>query len=356
MKLISFFAGAGGFDLGFDYEGFEIAGVYEWDKYAIESYNNHFGTSHTVSDVKALQGEHLPEADVWTFGFPCQDISIAGQQAGIQGSRSGMFFEIMRLLGEVDEQPKIILAENVKNVKKYLPIIEEEYNRAGYSMYAGLYNSKNYGVPQNRERYFIIGVHHSIEKEFVHEHRHVPCPRLLDILEIDVDARYYMSHEKAQVVIEQYMEKLYVREATKLGYKEAAVGDSINISHPNSTTRRGRVGQQVAQTLLTGNEQIIVEGMLDMKGNEQIRRVYNTEGISQTLTTSEGGHRQPKVLVDEPLAIRKLTPREYARLQGFPDDYEQIVSNTQFYKQMGNAVSVPVAQHLAKQIKSFLQN
>jgi DNA (cytosine-5)-methyltransferase 1 len=192
-----------------------------------------------------------------------------------------------------------------------------------------------------------------------------------------------------------------VRQATKKGYDIAVEGDSINISHPNSQTRRGRVGKQVAQTLLTGTEQVVVEapkiemiGLLDMKGNETVRRVYDPEGLSPTLTTSEGGHRQPKILegkatvignlgatnhggenVYDPdgiapttkardykgpiktmdrYRIRKLTPREYARLQGFPESYEQIVSNSQFYKQMGNAVSVTVSHAIAKAIKEQL--
>jgi DNA (cytosine-5)-methyltransferase 1 len=437
MKVNSFFSGAGGFDLGFIQAGFEIAGAWDFDKYAVESYNHNIGGAKQAN-VMEMKGEDVPNANGWLFGFPCQDISVAGKQAGmIQGeTRSGLFYEIMRLLGEVSDKPDWILAENVKAVKKFIPIIEEEYNKAGYDLVdPQLYNTKFWFLPQNRERYFLMGLRKDLNKSFVFPEQQTEfIPKLSSILESNVDEKYYIDDLKAAKIIEQAMEGLKVRQATKKGYDIAVEGDSINISHPNSKTRRGRVGKQVAQTLLTGTEQVVVMasrgryneegkveqkyelnsegitntltsvqkdnylveqpkiemiGLLDMKGNETVRRVYDPEGLSHTLTTSEGGHRQPKILTigntnpsgrgmngqvydAEGLAptcttnkgegvkvlteyrIRKLTPREYARLQGFPESYEQIVSNSQFYKQMGNAVSVTVSHAIAKAIKEQL--
>lgn len=469
--------------LGFKQAGFEIKGAWDFDKYAVESYKHNVGDHVQQADISKMDFMDLPFADVWTFGFPCQDLSVAGKQAGmIKGqTRSGLFFEITRLLNEVREKlsfeamPKVIMAENVKGLKKFLPVLEEEYEAAGYKMYLshqnkGVLNSKYWGVPQNRERYFVVGVRKDIAKEFTFPEQQTDfIPKLSSVLEENVDEKYYISDEKAAKIIEQAKEGLKVRQATKKGYDIAVEGDSINISHPNSKTRRGRVGKQVAQTLLTGTEQVVVEskilrqerteygkqirkayesgeiqekignmrefrprpdeisntltsvdkdnylletlgsvhacitpdrvdkrqngrrakeeeeamftvtaqdthgviikdihnnllpgiemiGLLDMKGNETVRRVYDPECLAPTLKTSEGGHRQPKVLETEPTyRVRKLTPREYARLQGFPDSYEQIVSNSQFYKQMGNAVTVNVARAIAERIQEFLK-
>jgi DNA (cytosine-5)-methyltransferase 1 len=401
MKVNSFFCGAGGFDLGFIQAGFEIAGAWDFDKYAVQSYKHNIGEHGQQADVTQMKGSDVPKANGWLFGFPCQDISVAGKQKGmIKGeTRSGLFYEIMRLLEEVSDKPEWILAENVKAVSKLIPEIEQEYDKAGYTLVSPqLYNTKFWFLPQNRERYFLLGLRKGLAKTFVFPEQQTEfIPKLSSVLEENVDEKYYIDDLKAAKIIEQAIEGLRVKQATKKGYDIAVEGDSINISHPNSKTRRGRVGKQVAQTLLTGTEQVVVlkdchavitpdrvdkkqngrrakpneeemftltsqdlhgviqaqpkiemVGLLDMKGNETVRRVYDPEGLAPTLTTSEGGHRQPKIL--QQYRVRKLTPREYARLQGFSDSYEQVVSDTQFYKQMGNAVSVTVAYAIAKAI------
>lgn len=298
------FCGAGGMGLGFKNAGFIIQGAWDFDKYAVESYRHNVGDHVKQMDITKMVASDIPYADVWTFGFPCQDISIAGKQAGmVQGeTRSGLFYEVMRLLDEVEQKPKIILAENVKGVKKYLPTIEEEYDKAGYKMYYTLYNSKYWGVPQNRERYFMLGVRKDLNKVFEFPKQQTDfVPKLSSILDTEVDEKYYLN-------------KPFAFE-----------------NRPNSN----------------------IIGMVEMKGNETVRRIYDTEQVGPTLTTSEGGHRQPKILED--VRVRKLTPREYARLQGFDDSFEFVVSNTQLYKQFGNAVTVNVAEAIANQIKEFLR-
>lgn len=346
MKINSFFCGAGGLDLGFLQEGFEIVGAWDFDKYAIQSYNHNIGNA-IQADIREMNGYKIPNADGWTFGFPCQDISISGNQAGmIKGvTRSGLFYEIMRLLAEANEKPRWILAENVKQVKKYIPPIKEEYDKAGYSLVYALYNSKYQGVPQNRERYFLLGIRNDLNNSFqFQEQEKTNVPNLLSILETNVDEKYFMKKN--------------------IFLNESACGMDTDKTN--------------------------VIGTVDMKGMDIIKRIYSYHGISPTLTTSEGGHRQPKIIASrgrynedgtisqnyEPrkddltntltgvqkdnllldsYKLRKLTPREYARLQGFPDTYEQVVSNSQFYKQMGNAVTVNVAAFVAKQIKEQLE-
>jgi DNA (cytosine-5)-methyltransferase 1 len=371
-RVNSFFCGGGGFDLGFINAGFEIVGAWDFDKYAVQSYAHNIDTLVRQRDVSTMTWLDIRPASVWLFGFPCQDISIAGLKAGmIKGqTRSGLFYEIMRLLQEVRTNspgslPEIILAENVKAVKKYLPTIEEEYAKVGYKMYYVLYNSKYQGVAQNRERYFIIGVREDLHKPFEFAPQQTEfVPKLKDFLEDEVDAKHYIEDIKALHIIEKAEEGLRVKQATKKGYDVAVEGDMINVTRPNSKTRRGRIGKQIAQTLLTGHEQVVVEslpainvlGMLDINGHDNIKRVYDVDGLSPTLNTGGGGNRQPKILDYDRLRVRRLTPREFANLQGFPPDYEQIVSNVQFYKQMGNAVTVTVAEFVAGQVKQYLEH
>jgi DNA (cytosine-5)-methyltransferase 1 len=297
----------------------------------------------------------MPQADVWTYGAPCQAFSIAGKQLGMDfkcpncghveqfegemiidritpcsecGTQSEpkdvrgiLFFEVMRLLKETnaaqpENLPPVIMLENVKGISKFLDVVAYEYEKRGYKLYQTLYNSKFWGLAQNRERYFVVGVHESIDKEFkfpVQQEDYIP--RLSAFLDPIVDEKYYIDDLKALKIIEQAKEGLKVKQATKKGYDIAVEGDAINVAHPDSKTRRGRVGKQVVQTLLTGQEQVVVENNF---------------------------------------RVRKLCPKEYARLQGFPEEFEIVVSDSQAYKQFGNAVSVPVARAIAERIRMFL--
>jgi DNA (cytosine-5)-methyltransferase 1 len=313
MLVNSFFCGAGGFDLGFIQAGYKVAAAYEWDKYAVESYKANIDKNIEVTDITTLTGPDIPRASVWTFGFPCQDLSqaITDNIGLFEGNKSSMFFQIMRLLGEVAEKPSIILAENVAGLKPYLGVLEEEYKKAGYRMYYTRYNSKSFGLAQSRDRYFVIGVREDIEREFTFPYVNVSAAKLSDILESEVAAKLFIDDSKA----------------------EGIIGNEFPAPMEN---------------------EIKVIGHIDIKGHDLIKRVYHIEGISPTLNACTGGNRQPKVLIDN--KVRKLSPREFARLQGFRDSYKQVVSDSQFYKQMGNAVSVPIAHTIATRIKHFLAN
>ena len=156
MKFLDFFSGIGGFHSGLELAGMECVGWCEFDKFAQASYKAMYNTDNLWfgSDVTKVKGKDLPKADLWTFGFPCQDISIAGKQEGIkEGTRSGLFYEIMRLIDECEEnKPKWLVCENVKNLLSidggggFLNVVGEMAER-GYSIEWKVYNSKNYGVP-----------------------------------------------------------------------------------------------------------------------------------------------------------------------------------------------------------------
>jgi DNA (cytosine-5)-methyltransferase 1 len=312
MNVNSFFCGAGGFDIGFVEAGFTIEQAYDFNEHAVKSYRHNLGNHVQMADVSKMVGSDLRYADIWTYGFPCQDLTKNGARAGINGSRSGMFFEIMRLLGEVEERPKIILAENVRGLSKYFDVLEAEHAAKGYRMYKVLYNSKFWGVPQNRERYFVLGVRDDLKGDFEFPVQGTEITaKLSDVIEDGITDRWDSP------LVSMVDGELRVRQATKKGYDVANIGDSINVEHVQSKTRRGRVGRQIAQTLLTSCHQLIVL---------------------------------------EDYSTRKFTPREYARIQSFPDSFEQVVSDSQFYKQIGNAVSPKVAYVIAEHIGKFLTN
>ena len=378
MKFIDFFSGIVGFHSGLERAGMECIGWCEFDKFAQASYRAMYETTDLWfgNDVTKVKGCELPKADLWTFGFPCQDVSIAGKQKGMkEGTRSGLFYEIMRLLDECKEnKPKWLVCENVKNLLSidggtgFLNVIGEMAER-GYSVEWKVYNSKDYGVPQNRERVYIVG--HIGERcargllpikrestaviEQVGNLRKTnsfggnpqtgrvystagiaptlnTCgggdrePKIIsaracltpDREEKRQNGRRLKDEgELAFTLTSQDRHGVLIRSANKQGYMTAQVGDGVDLAYPDSETRRGRVQPQ----------------------------------RSNTLTTSDN----LGVLVDdETIQIRKLTPKECWRLQGFTDEqYEKaaaVNSNSQLYKQAGNAVTVNVVEEIGKHI------
>lgn len=376
MKFIDFFSGIGGFHTGLEKAGMKCIGWCEFDKFAQASYRAMYDTDNLWfgDDVTKVKGKNLPKADLWTFGFPCQDVSIAGKQKGIkEGTRSGLFFEIMRLIDECKEnKPKWLMCENVKNLLSidggggFLTVVSEMAER-GYSIEWGVYNSKNYGVPQNRERVYIIGYS---GKECIG--KLLPNPRentttLKQVVGGSQGMRVYdpdgtsctlsalgggMSAKTGLYKIDtnniqrigsgsryetdntvwpmglagtltatdyKHVPKIAIKNATKTGYQMAEIGDGIDLAYPNSEKRRGRVQPQQANTLTTNdNLGVLVD--------------------------------------DQPIRIRKLTPKECWRLQGFSDaQYEKaaaVNSNSQLYKQAGNAVTVNVVEEIGRHIIS----
>lgn len=376
MKFIDFFSGIGGFHTGLEKAGMKCIGWCEFDKFAQASYRAMYDTDNLWfgDDVTKVKGKDLPKADLWTFGFPCQDISIAGNQKGIKkGTRSGLFYEIMRLLDECKEnKPKWLMCENVKNLLSidggggFLNVVGEMAER-GYSIEWGVYNSKNYGVPQNRERVYIVGYfgkersgkllpnpreNTTTLKQIVggsqgmrvYDPKGTSCTLsaqgggmgaktgLYTVTESGVynfgNATAYKNDytvfangiaRTLMACAYKHVPQVAIKNATKQGYSMAEVGDGIDLAYPESETGRGRVQPQQSNTLTTNdNLGVLVNG--------------------------------------EPIMIRKLTPKECWRLQGFSDaQYEKaaaVNSNSQLYKQAGNAVTVNVVEEIGRHIMS----
>ena len=455
MKFIDFFAGIGGFRRGMELAGHECVGFCEFDKFATASYiSMHLLTDEQrkaledipikkrqkeilkeeyrngewyANDIRRVYAGDIPKADCWCFGFPCQDISVAGKQAGFQGNRSSLFFRVMYLVGQLKEEdkPTYLFIENVKNLLSVnggwdFARLLIEMEQQGYDAEWQVFNSKDFGVPQNRERCFIIG-HlrgRSTAKVFPIEgadgknsvqiiaHKdgyrrntqvfapdgitetldtgqgggrghHVALPCFIDLsyqkTELTnkarcLQARYNkgIANHKAEVsgvaipvLTPDRAEKrqngrrfkedgepmftltgqdrhgiaIEVKEATKQGYAECRVGvDTVNLSVPGSKTRRGRVGKEIANTLDTScNQGIFVQ-------------------VSEELVVYAVWYEKYQCYI----AIRKLTPKECFRLQGWSDDYFEkaqfVNSDSQLYKQAGNGVTVTVIETIARKM------
>lgn len=335
MQFVDFFAGIGGIRLGLEQAGHKCVGFCEFDKYARKSYKAMYNTEGEWEnhDVRTVKPYDVPAADLWSFGFPCQDISVAGKQKGLQeGERSGLFYEIMRLLAgrRKEDRPKWLLVENVKNLLSIgngfdFARLLCEVGGYGYSLQWDTLNSKDFGVPQNRERVFIIGYLGNICGREVFPlagaDRTNPC----ELKEaIPSPSRWYRVYDG---------EGLSATLASSGGGGGAKTGlYAVKIVKPYGTKSGIR-------------EFKITDNKADIASTCAAR---DSKGISR--------HLGDAVLVH--CRIRRLTPRECWRLQGFPDSYFDKakaagISDTQLYKQAGNGVTVNVARAIGERLKEI---
>ena len=351
INHLDLFSGIGGFHLGFEKAGFEVNSYFsEVDKYAIDVYKNNFKNSNYVGSVTDVRGTQLPKIDAITFGSPCQDFSLAGKRKGMGGQRSSLITEAIRLIDEC--RPRFFIWENVKgtfssnNGEDFWAIIQAFTNIGGYRLEWQLLNTKWF-LPQNRERIYLVGYLGDGSGGQVFPIRETTRPNIKSskkkhnkIVMPTICTNYWRFANDTPVI--------KVKSATSKGYEEAAEGDSINYSNPNSETRRGRVGKGVAQTLDTAcNQAVIYDGY-----NNKVKE----ENIVGTITQhcSRSGLTNGFKVINEN-KIRRLTPIECERLQGFPDNWTEYgesgkISDTQRYKMCGNAVTVDVVEAVANSI------
>lgn len=299
------FAGIGGICLGFQKAGADIVWANEIDKYACTTYRENFGGEYLVEgDIRNIEVEDIPNFDILTSGFPCQAFSIAGYRRGFEDERGHLFFETLRIIK--GKKPRAFLLENVKNLVshdggKTFRIISDALKDAGYYIRYQVLNSMDYGnVPQNRERIYIVGF---INKE-------------------ECDKFYFPKPIALTNTIDDLIDKTK-KQDDKYYYDSS--------SQYYNMLRRSIVNEDTVY---------------------QLRRTYvreNKSKVCPTLTANmgTGGHNVP--IIKDSFGIRKLTPRECLRFQGFPEEYKipQNVSNTQLYKQIGNSVTVPVIERIA---------
>ena len=344
MIHLDLFSGMGGFSLGLQ-KVFNIKKTYysEIDKYAKQVYNYNFKNAEYVGSVKDVRGQDLSKVDIITFGSPCQDFSLAGKRKGMEGDRSSLITEAIRLINEC--RPRFFIWENVKgtfssnNSEDFWAIIQTFANIGGYRLEWQLLNTKWF-LPQNRERIYLVGYIGEGSRGQIFPIRESTKG---NIIEKESSACITTSYHKGVNFDNQLIK---VKSATNKGFETATTGDSINYSNPNSETRRGRVGKGVAQTLDTSCNQAVIG---DYRYDEGYRE--RKDGDSPTLCLRSGD----TTIVNK---IRRLTPIECERLQGFPDNWSKYgddgeISDTQRYKMCGNAVTVDVVEAVAKQIKQL---
>lgn len=369
MKFLDFFAGIGGFHSGVELAGHRCVGYVEWDKFARQSYEAIYDTEgmYTAYDItKIKNGNELPKSDVWCFGSPCTNISLAGNREGLHGSASSMFFEVMRLLRDREEvhRPAYLLMENVKNLlssnggRDFAEVLIQ-MDENGYDVEWQVLNSKEV-VPQNRERVFIVGHRRGVSTNKVFpvdlKKYHTENRILADVLQKEVDDKYYLSEEKQKLFI-----KTLKKPSSNSDIKILGNVKSKNY-HGHGTRLDVYSSEGIMSTLLSSDYKdpkkiIQLTNIIKTKsfgGNPQTGRVYSINGISPTFNTMQGGGREPKIY-DVP-KVRKLTPLECWRLQGFTDEQfykakETGMSDSQLYKQAGNAVTVPVIHAIADRME-----
>jgi len=378
INQLDLFSGIGGFHLGFERAGYEVTSYFsEVDKHAIAVYKHQFKNSTYVGSVTDVRGADLPRIDLITFGSPCQDFSQAGSRRGLTGDRSSLIAEAIRLIGEC--RPRVFIWENVKGAfssndgADFAAILQAFVDIGGYRLEWQLLNT-SWFLPQNRERIYLVGHLAEARGDWRGVFPITENDRLLTELNTYEKEQYRkeelsgvsartISSATAKMARDQTYIK--VKSATSTGYDIATEGDAINLTAINSTTRRGRVGKQQAQTLDTLCEQAVVTPKIigysrDAKGKVVDRHLKDEAG---TIHTGSGGGGNTDQFVQD-YRIRRLTPIECERLQGFPDNHTskgifdgeiKEMSNTQRYKQCGNAVTVDVVQAIAERLHPMFE-
>ena len=298
----------------------------EIDKFARLSYlANHEAPIVFYEDVCDLDARaYAGQIDILIGGSPCQDFSTAGQRAGEDGERGSLIWQFYRVVSEA--RPKVFIYENVKG---FLSIDGgKSYQRflgalrgLGYHCHAEVLNTKDYGIPQNRERLYIVGFLNADEYCAFSLAPKTGCGRLADFLDASVEEKYFLSD----------------RALAHFRPKDANEGVAATL-----TTNLGHRRTDAF---------IKVAGELDIPTFKRARQIYDTDGVSPTLLTAKNNQETPKVIQIKSERIRKLTPRECLRLQGFPESFKIVVSDTQAYKQAGNAMSVNVVKMILERVK-----
>ena len=313
-KLVSLFAGIGGIDLGFEFAGFDCIWANDFDKFACQTYRANVGEQIVEGDIRLVK-DQIPDHDILVGGFPCQPFSTLGKLQGFEDekNRGTLFFEIMDIVTKHDT--KVIVLENVKNITnhdggKTFARIKQELNDAGYDVNAQILNSQDYGVPQRRNRVFIVAFNRKYFKtsEFSYPEKEILAVTTQDLLDDNVDETYFLTKKLEHTIL-------------GMGTKGYMVKPTIDLP--------------VSKTLTAT--------MHKMHRASQDNYVTDQKNYDRNVKNK-----------DKRIAVRKLTPNECRQLQGFPSEWTQVVSDCQAYKQFGNAVTVDVAYKVACQVIKYM--
>lgn len=313
FKFIDLFAGIGGFRIPLEKENGECVFSSEWNKHAVITYSENFGEI-PHGDITEIKEEDIPSHDLLAAGFPCQPFSIAGKMRGFEDTRGTLFFDVARIVKY--HRPKVLLLENVRNLASHdkgntLKVIIKTLEDLNYTVSTKILNAKDFGLPQNRQRVFIVGLNNEYNfEEFVFPTGKKELKVVEDILEKKPED----------------LEKLLIKRTDIFEDKKNIEIDEKNLRH-NKMLRLATIN----------------------KGG-QGDRIYSPRGIGITLSAFGGGSgsKTGAYLING--RPRKLSPRECARMQGFPEDFIIPVSNAQAWTQFGNSVPINVVKAVIDQI------
>lgn len=308
MRVGSLFSGVGGLDLGFERQGFSISWACDKEKSCRKILAKHFPNTTIYEDVRTIDPLKASPVDVVIGGFPCQDLSTGGQRKGLAGERSGLFYEFIRIVRDMPTKPSFVVVENVpglltsNNGRDFAVVLNEMVKQwSPKSISWRTLDSRYFGVPQRRERVFIVA--------------DLAGERASDVLDLGTDLRGD------------------TRARAQTGKNSVSAFDSLfeeYVEHYPQPIRKSRKAQS----------------------NKDFETWVETE-YSNTLNLFDVGQRSSVLVLENPNIVRYLTPLEWERLQGFPDGWTEGLSDRARYCQMGNAVTVNVAEWIAKRIKDL---
>ena len=312
LKTIDLFAGIGGIRLGFEQafgQNIETVFASEWDRHAQKTYKANFDTPQEIAgDITKISEKDIPKFDVCLAGFPCQAFSTSGKRKGFEDTRGTLFFDVARICAH--HKPKVIFCENVKGLTNHnqgrtYKTVKETIEGMGYTIHDKILNSRDFGVPQNRERIFIVAFRNDIDASgFTFPEPIDSSKSIKDIMEKQpVDAKYYLSERSLKTI----------RACIERGNKFYTIHSGVDA---------------VARTLRSRQDK---PNLVADKRQKSLPSDKNSE------------------------RIRRFTPKECARLQGFPEDFILPVSDSQLYRQFGNTVTVPVIKAIAENIRRVLE-
>lgn len=313
--LVSLFAGIGGLDLGFEFAGFNCIWANDFDKYACQTYRENVGNQIVEGDIRLVKSQ-IPPHDVLVAGFPCQPFSTLGKLQGFddEKNRGTLFFEIMDIVTK--HSTKVVVLENVKNLVnhdggKTFERIRKELNDAGYDFNAQILNTQDYGIPQRRNRIFIVAFNRNFFRTGTFEYPEKEELKITtqDLLDKYVEEKYFLTKKLEKTIL-------------GMGTKGYMVKPTIDLPISKTLTATMHKMHRASQDNYVTDMENYIDNVIDK---------------------------------EKRIPVRKLTPNECRKLQGFPSEWNQVVSDCQAYKQFGNAVTVDVAYKIACQINKYIE-
>ena len=318
LSVVSLFSGIGGLDLGFMYSGYNVIWANDFDKNAVKTYKNNIGSNIIEGDITKLYKD-IPHSDVLIGGFPCQPFSMMGKQQGFNDERGTLFFTIQQIIELHQHKPKILVLENVRNLLSHdhgntFKRMKKILNDLGYIVHAKVLDTKEFGLPQTRRRVFVVAFLKAVFGDQANDYQYPQGHKLqttvFDILDKSVDKKYFISEKFLPTILANGSGNYYSKSEIDLP-----------IARPLTAT------------------------MHKMHRANQDNYYHDEINRQKFVATKE-----------RPMSsVRRLTPNECRKLQGFPSNWKFVVSDTQSYREFGNAVSVNVSYAVAQSINDFLR-